>query len=236
MEESAPKTRVNLWKRIWHVILRVFKILAICLLSFGLTLCAINVYICVRESFHILTPEEAIEVDADCIIVLGAAVWNGDTPSPMLQDRLDCGISLYEGGAAPKLLMSGDHGTLYYNEVGAMLQYAMDKGVPAEDIFLDHAGFSTYESLYRAKYIYGAEKVIICTQTYHLYRAMYVGDMLGMEVYGVPSETRDYAGQMYYNAREFAARIKDFGYCIFWPEPTHLGDPIDLNGSGVITH
>lgn len=218
------------------IYLRVIQVLAICVLTFVLSLCAINIYVCARESFHILTPQEAMEKDADCIIVLGAAVSNGDTPSPMLQDRLDCGISLYKGGAAPKMLMSGDHGTQYYNEVGVMLQYAVDNGVPAENVFLDHAGFSTYESLYRAKYIYGADKVIICTQTYHLYRAMYIGDMLGMEVYGVPSETREYAGQMYYNCREFAARIKDFGYCIIWPEPTLLGDPIDLSGSGVITH
>ncbi len=226
----------SIWRRILRFLVTAGKVVITCVLTCALILCALNVYICVRESSRILTPEEAQDIEVDAIIVLGAAVWNGDTPSPMLQDRLDCGIALYESGCAPKMLMSGDHGTLYYNEVGTMLQYAVDHGVPAEDVFLDHAGFSTYESLYRAKYIYGADSVVICTQTYHLYRAMYIGDMLGMEVYGVPAETREYAGQMYYNVREFAARIKDFGYCIFWPDPTHLGDPIDLNGSGVITH
>ena len=97
-------------------------------------------------------------------------------------------------------------------------------------------GPSTYESLYRATYVFGAKSVIVCTQTYHLYRAMYIGRKLGMEVYGVSAETRPYVGQSYYDAREFAARIKDFGYCIMWPEPTFTGDPIDLGGSGTVTH
>lgn len=232
----SKRKHKSIWRRILHYLIGTVQILVVCALVVALLLCAINIYVCAKESPRILTYEEAQDVEVDAIIVLGAAVWNGTTPSPMLQDRLDCGIKLYGQGTAPKMLMSGDHGDLYYNEVGAMLKYATDHGVPAEDIFLDHAGFSTYESLYRAKYIFGAESVIICTQTYHLYRAMYIGDMLGLEVYGVPAETREYAGQMYYNLREFAARIKDFGYCIYWPEPTLLGDPINLKGSGEITH
>ena len=232
----AKKKYNSIWRRILHVLIATAQIIVVCGLIASVLLCAVNIFMCAKESRRIITYEEAQDLEVDVILVLGAAIWNGDTPSPMLQDRLDCGIKLYEQGTSCTMLMSGDHGDLNYNEVGVMLSYAVENGVPAENIFLDHAGFSTYESLYRAKYIYGAESVIICTQTYHLYRAIYMGDMLGLEVYGVPAETREYAGQNYYDAREFAARIKDFLGCIFWPEPTFLGDPIDLNGSGTVTH
>ena len=115
----------------------------------------------------------------DCIIVLGAGLWD-DKPSPMLKDRLEKGISLYKAGAAPKLLMSGDHGRTGYNEVQVMKQYAIDAGVPSEDIFMDHAGFSTYESMIRARDIFGVTSPIVVTQKYHLYRAVYIGKSLGI--------------------------------------------------------
>ena len=108
----------------------------------------------------------------------------------MLRDRLDEGIALYKAGCAPKILMSGDHGSEYYNEVSVMKNYAIKQGVPSEDIFLDHAGFSTYESMYRARAIFGAEKVVIVTQKYHLTRAVYNAKNLGMDAYGVAEYPR----------------------------------------------
>jgi len=108
--------------------------------------------------------------DVDCIIILGAGIWK-DKPSPMLQDRLDEGIKLYNEGIAPKIIMSGDHGKEGYDEVNIMKEYAVNKGIPSEDIFMDHAGFSTYESIYRAKEIFTADNIVIVTQEYHLYRA-----------------------------------------------------------------
>ena len=110
----------------------------------------------------------------DCILVLGAQVKPDGTPSTMLADRLDTAIKLYKDGVAPKILMSGDDGQVEYNEVKIMLEYAKEHGVPAKDIFLDHAGFSTYESVYRAQYIFGVKKMIIVTQKYHEYRALYI--------------------------------------------------------------
>lgn len=171
----------------------------------------------------------------DCILVLGAGVRNG-SPRPMLQDRLDYAIKLYNDGVAKKLLMSGDHGQKDYDEVNVMKEYAINKGVPSEDIFMDHAGFSTYESIYRAKDIFKAKKIIIVTQEYHLYRALYISKSLGVSAVGYASDPRQYAGQLYRNLREILARDKDFLYCIFKPKPTYLGDAIPVNGNGDLTN
>lgn len=179
-----------------------------------------------------LSEQDAAGVQADCILVLGAGVWNGNTPSPMLADRLDCAIRLYFAGAAPKLLMSGDHGSDDYDEVNVMKDYAIAAGVPSEDIFMDHAGFSTYESVYRARDVFEVQQPLIVTQHYHMYRALYIADALGLDASGVSADTRRYAGQSYRAAREVLARAKDFLQCITQPEPTFLGEAIPITGSG----
>ena len=127
----------------------------------------------------------AVGFDADAIVVLGASVFADGTPSGILQDRLDDGIALYKAGVAPKLIMSGDNSTVSYNEVQVMKDYAISQGVPSQDIFCDHAGFSTYESMYRAKNVFGAQRIVVATQTYHLYRALYAAQGLGLEAIGV---------------------------------------------------
>lgn len=174
--------------------------------------------------------------DVDCIIVLGCQVRDDGSPSHMLEDRLKRGVALYQLGAAPKLLMSGDHGTAGYDEVDTMKRFAVDSGVPSEDVFMDHAGFSTYETVYRAKEIFGADKVIIVTQKYHLYRALYIAEALGMEAYGVPADYRQYSGQAARDLREILARVKDFGMSVFKPAPTYLGETIPISGNGELTH
>jgi len=173
--------------------------------------------------------------DIDCIIVLGAGVW-GKNPSPMLEDRLIEGINLYKNKVASKIIMTGDHGTVEYDEVNVMKKYAIDNGVPSGDIFMDHAGFSTYESLYRAKEIFEADKVVIVTQKYHLYRALYIANQLGIEAYGVASDPRQYVGATYREIREILARNKDFIQCIFKPKPTYLGESIPVFGDGNVTN
>ena len=173
--------------------------------------------------------------DADCIIILGAGIW-GNEPSPMLADRLQQGIDLYHAGVAPKIIMSGDHGRPEHDEVNIMKSYAIDRGVPSEDIFMDHAGFSTYESMFRARDVFLAKKVVIVTQEYHLYRAVYIADRLGLEAYGVNSDPRPYAGQLVREIREVLARDKDFFKCILKPNPTFLGDPIPITGNGDATN
>ena len=171
----------------------------------------------------------------DCILVLGAGVRNG-SPRPMLQDRLDYALKLYNDGVAPKLIMSGDHGRKEYDEVNIMKEYAIERGVPSEDIFMDHAGFSTYESIYRARDIFKVKKMVIVTQEYHLYRALYVANRLGIEAVGYASDPRQYAGQLYRELREILARDKDFVFCIFKPRPTYLGDAIPVSGNGDLTN
>ena len=186
---------------------------------------------------RILSPEKAAELrDVDCIIVLGCLVKADGTPSDMLADRISVGVSLYQNGTSPKLLMSGDHGQKEYDEVNTMKSCAISAGVPSEDIFMDHAGFSTYESIYRAKEIFGADKIVIVTQQYHLHRALYVAEALGIEAYGVSADLRSYAGQTKRDLREVLARIKDMAYALFKPLPTYLGDPISLDGSGDVTN
>ncbi|MBQ7923428.1 MAG: YdcF family protein [Clostridia bacterium] len=173
--------------------------------------------------------------DADCILVLGAGVREDGTPSHMLEDRILTGITLYEESGT-KLLMSGDHGRADYNEVGCMKDYAIDRGVPSEDIFMDHAGFSTYDSLYRARDVFGAKKVIIVSQTYHLYRAVAIARSLGLEAVGVSADLRSYMGQPIREVREIAARVKDMAMTVFQPEPKYLGEPVSLTGSGDVTN
>ena len=170
--------------------------------------------------------QEAIGYDADAIVVLGASVFADGTPSGILRDRLDDGIALYKEGVAPKLIMSGDNSTVSYNEVQVMKDYAISQGVPSYDIFCDHAGFSTYESMYRAKHVFGAERIVVATQTYHLYRALYAAQGLGLESLGVASDYHDYSKQLQYDLREIPARTKDFFKTLFKVPSTFVGDPI----------
>lgn len=183
----------------------------------------------------IVDQQAAASFDADAIIVLVASVYPDGTPSGILQDRLDDGIALYFAGAAPKIIMSGDNGTESYNECWAMKQYAISQGVPSEDVFCDHAGFSTYETMYRARHVFGADRVVIATQTYHLYRAVYDAQGVGMEAIGVPSDYGEYVNQSWYDFREIFARTKDFFQVLFSVPSTFVGDPISLDQSGDVT-
>ena len=196
----------------------------------------INTYVKASVEDRIITPDEAAQMDADCIIVLGAGVWDGGRPSPMLEDRLLQGIELYQNGASDRLLMSGDHGRKEYDEVNVMKQFAVERGIASEHVFMDHAGFSTYESLYRAKDVFEAGKVIIVTQKYHMYRALYIADKLGLHAYGVASDPRRYAGQGLRDLREVLARVKDFFIVIVRPKPTYLGETIPVSGNGDLTN
>jgi vancomycin permeability regulator SanA len=220
-------------------IMIIFLIVAACLaVVVGIYALCVNAYMVNSTIDKILTPEESAELsDVDCILVLGAGV-HGTTLSHMLEDRVLTGISLYELGSAPKLLMSGDHGQDNYDEVNAMKDYAKNKGVPSEDIFMDHAGFSTYESMYRARDIFGCKKIIIISQKYHLHRAIYVAEYLGLEAYGVDSQLRPYAvdTNIYNTIREFLARNKEFIYVRLNPTPTYLGEPIPISGNGDLTN
>ena len=209
----------------------IFVIAGIALLI-GITAVSLSAYMVKATEKNIFTAD-TFENDekADCILILGAGVKDGK-PKPMLRDRLLTGIELYKSGAADKIIMSGDHGRADYDEVNVMRSFAIEQGVRAEDIFLDHAGFSTYDSVYRAKEIFCAEKVIIVSQKYHLPRALYVAEKLGLDAYGVAAADVSYRGQSYREAREMLARAKDFCNAALKRKPRLLGDAIPVSGNG----
>lgn len=218
-------------------LIRIFIILVILFVSGVTAVLSVNAYVKHVGGENIISPDKINEIgEADCIIILGCQVFSDGTLSAMLHDRVMRGIELYESKAAPKLIVSGDHGRKEYDEVNAMKKYAIDAGIPSENIFMDHAGFSTYESMYRAKEIFKAEKIIVVTQEYHLYRALYIAQKLGMEAYGVSSDYRPYYGQTYREVREILARCKDFATTLFKPEPTFLGEAIPVSGNGNLTN
>ncbi len=183
---------------------------------------------------YTLTVDEAAALDADCILVLGCRAM-GDEPSIMLEHRILTGIDLYNAGASKKLLMSGDHGRDEYNEVYAMKKYALSKGIVTDDIFCDHAGFSTYDSMYRAKEIFGCRKIIVVTQQFHLARAIYTGRQLGLEVYGVSCDRGSYDKARANAVRESLARPKAILDCIIKSKPKYLGEAIPISGKGSYT-
>ena len=216
---------------------KTVRVLLVLILAGCLVMFLVNLYMIRKEEKYILTADQAGDLeDVDCIMVLGCGVRPDGTPSGMLSDRLDQGIRLYDEHVSDKLLMSGDHGKVNYDEVNLMKQFAIDRAVPSENIFMDHAGFSTYESMYRARDIFQVKKIVIVTQRYHMYRALYVAQSMGMEAYGVASDPRTYGGQRMRDVRELLARPKDLIYTIVMPKPTYLGDSIPVSGDGNVTN
>ncbi|GAB6173743.1 ElyC/SanA/YdcF family protein [Paradesulfitobacterium aromaticivorans] len=218
-------------KKLKFVVLAVAVLLTIA----SSTVLLINYHVQSFSSKYILDADSVPQTDA--ILVLGAYVAPNGQPSDMLKDRLDTALEVHAQSKA-KFLVSGDHGRTTYNEVNSMKKYIMDKqNIPNQDIFMDHAGFSTYESLYRAKEIFGVNKVVIVTQRYHLMRAIYIARNLGLEAYGVAADKHIYRGIEAYELREIAARNKDFLYVnVLRPKPTFLGEAIPISGDGRLTN
>ena len=196
----------------------------------------LNGVVVLKTSKSIILEEDINSVvDLDAILVLGCKVNPDGTPSMMLDRRVEKGIELYEKTGI-KLLLSGDHDKEGYDEVNTMKEIVLDRGIKEEDIFLDHAGLSTYDSIYRAKYVYGVKKMIIVTQRYHLYRALYIADKLGIEAYGIPADNIPYKFINIKNEiREVIARNKDVFKTMFKPSSKYVGETIDIHGSGEVT-
>jgi len=193
----------------------------------------IQIYIVQSAKEYILN-EAAEAPESDAVMVLGALVYNVGKPSLTLKDRLDYGYELYALGKAKKILVSGDHGQKDYDEVNAMKDYLMEKGVPREDIFMDHAGFNTYDSMYRAKDIFEIKSLLICTQDFHIARSVYIARNLGIYAYGYPCA--DNGINIKFNKLcESLARVKAVIDTTVKRKPKYLGDAIPISGDGILT-
>ncbi len=210
-------------------------VIGIIILVFIIIILTINFYIIDSTKNQIKTANQITNNDIDCILILGAGIW-GNRPSYMLEDRLLEGVNLYNKKIAQKIIVSGDHGRQEYNEVQVMKDFLIKKGIPSKDIFMDHAGFSSYDSIYRAKEIFKVNKLVIITQKYHLYRSLHIAKKLNLRAYGIKADKRKYKKQTYRELREILARNKDFFKCILKPKPQFLGEEILITGDGDITN
>ncbi|SFL93196.1 protein SanA, affects membrane permeability for vancomycin [Paenibacillus sp. 1_12] len=194
----------------------------------------VDAYVKTTASRYIYQVQDAPKTDV--ILVLGARVYPNGSVSAILGDRLQAALELKAAGKADRFLVSGDHGKVDYDEVNAMRVFLEERDVQPQDIFMDHAGFSTYESMYRARDIFQAQKVLIVTQQYHLMRAVYTARQMGLDAYGVASDKQEYPNMTRNRLREVLARNKDFAYVnLLNPKPTHLGNPIPITTDGRLT-
>lgn len=217
-----------------RIIKRMLLIFLIMIIIGFLLLLSVNSYVKFSVSKNMVS-EEKVPDEYDIALVLGAGLKNGK-PSPVLKDRLDTALDLYKNKVISKIIVSGDHGKKYYDEVNVMKNYLIENNVLSEDIFMDHAGFSTYDSIYRLRDVFEVKKVVIVTQKFHLYRSLYISKMLGVDAVGVSATKRHYAGEIKFELREILARDKDFVKTIFKPKPKYLGDTISVFESGDLTN
>ncbi len=165
-------------------------------------------------------------------IVFGAKVYENGELSPMLTDRVQTAVDLYHRGQVQKLLLTGDHGRAGYDEVNAMKDYALARRVDEEDIFTDHAGFSTYESIYRAREIFKVKKAVLVTQRFHLRRTLYIARSAGLDVEGLVADRRRYISSSASALREYFANLKAFWEVTTGKHPTFLGPAIPITSDG----
>ncbi len=207
-----------------------FFMFAIIVVIFGvLSIFIINRYVKTSGSKYIISNINKIP-KIYSVLVLGAHVYKDGTLSPVLEDRVLSAYNLYKKGIVKRFLVSGDHGSPTYDEVKAMKAFLIKKGVKAEDVFTDHAGFRTYDSVIRAKKVFKINNLIIVTQKYHLSRAIYIARKNGMVAYGYPADRREYLNIRAYKVREFFARIKAYIDVFFNKSPKFLGPEIDIRG------
>lgn len=229
----------NILKAFKRIVSWLFKTAFLMGLIFGVIFVGINIYIMVYANQYIYDIDQVPEGEYQAIMTLGAKVSASGELSYGLEDRMEYAVLLYQEGYADKLLLSGDHGRVEYDEVNAMKAYAVSSGVPNEDIFLDHAGFDTYDSMIRAKEVFECDNIIVVTQSFHIYRAIYIARKSGIDAIGVRSDQTNFVTRIVVRnrVREFLARVKAFIEVeITHPDPVYLGDVIPITGDGTATH
>jgi SanA protein len=209
--------------------------LGIALVAVGIT--AANVHVCYKGSVLESASSAATPVQADAILVLGAGVWPDGSLSTILQDRLKTAVQLWNSHASARILVSGDHGSAEYDELGPSLRYLREAGIPDDAIFLDHAGFDTYSACWRARHVFGARSIVVVTQAYHLPRALYFARSLGLSAHGVAADQHWYAHMKRFRLREIASRTIAPMYVAYNRTPRQPGNgTFDLSASGHATH
>ena len=195
----------------------------------------INIYMISFSKDYIFTNIEEVP-SAQATMILGAGVSTSGTISFVARDRVEAALDLYHRGKAKKVIISGDHGRKNYDEVNSMKNYIkLMHHIDDQDIFLDHAGFSTYESMYRARDVFLMDDVIVVSQEFHLPRAIYIARKLGLNAVGyVAPEISPFSKKTHisWNIREFLARVKSFFLVAFNAKPTYLGEAIPISGDG----
>ncbi len=196
---------------------------------------AINIYV-VDGAGPLMRRSAGECAPAQAAVLLGAGVYSGKRVSPVVYDRIIAAVELYRAGRVGKILVTGDHGTPYYDEVNTIHHWLRKKEVPERDIFTDYAGFSTYDSMVRAREVFAVESAILVTQEYHLPRALHIASSLGIKAQGLVPDRREYRHIARYTAREIPARVKDFFYAeVLKPVPRYLGRRIPITGDGRVS-
>lgn len=209
-------------KRFFFFIVKGFCLLIIFIL-------VVNVIIYVKTKPYIY--KDVTEApNAQVALIPGAAILQDGTLSSIFIDRADMAIKLYETKKVSKILVSGDNSTISHNEVNPVRLYLISKGIPDQDIFLDHAGFDTYSAMYRARDIFGVSSILITTQSFHLPRAVFIARWLGIKAYGANADIGHILFRNY--VREVFANEKAIFNLIFNREPKYLGEKIPITGDG----
>ena len=206
-------TDKNLVKRL---IIKITVIISEICFAGILTVVGISEYVRISQTDKVfdLATDVPENEKIDCVVVLGAGLQSNGKPSHMLEDRIKVGVDVLDRTGADYILMSGDKSGEYYDEPAAMKKYAEEMGVDPSKILIDDKGFSTYESMTRVKDEYGFDNVVVITQRYHLYRALYIAEDAGIEAVGVSADLRPYRNQFVRELREILARVKDMLLCI----------------------
>ncbi len=212
--------------------LKYFSSLCALIIVFAI---AVNLRIAGVSRGYIYTRPDEVPA-AYTAIVLGAMVSKTGNLSNFLLDRMDMALALYNAGKVKRFLLSGDHGRADYDEVNSMKHYLLDHGVDSTDIFLDHAGFDTYNTMVRAKEIFGVEDAIIISQEFHVPRAVYIARGKGIQAYGINADKRDYGSLNYLKFRESIACIKAFFEVNINKSPVFLGDKIPISGDSRLSY
>ena len=210
---------------------RVKRLLLLAAAGFGVLVVFIvstNLVFHFATRAHIFSVAEA--PNAEVALIPGAAVLENGALSLIFLDRVDTAIALYQAQKVSKILVSGDNSTDSHNEVNPVRLYLISKGIPDEDIFLDHAGFDTYSTMYRAREIFGVSSVLIATQSFHLPRSVFIARRLGIEAYGVNADLGDILFRNY--VREVLANEKAVLDLLLNRKPKFLGEKIPITGDG----